>query len=196
MLFDKKYKHPFLIVLMVILFIVIIIIFLIFSSFFIFPWFFGAPYDITREKAMKNIIKLAKPKTGDIIAELGSGDGRVCIALAKSVMNTKTNFIIHGYEINPFLVWISGRKIRKLHLQNHIKIHWRNFWNVSLKDFNKIIFFQFMSITKSLEKKFDKELKPGTIIISHNWKLPDWKIKKQLGKKNLLEGEVYLYEKN
>lgn len=159
--------------------------------FFVFPWFFGAPYDVSRKTALKNIVKLTGPKPGDKIAELGSGDGRICIALAQA--NSKIE--IHGYEINPFLVLISRRKIRKLNLQKRIKIFWKNFWNVNLSKYNKIIFFQFRSITKKLENKFDKELKKGSKVISHNWKLPTWKIKKQFGKPHLSYGEVYLYEK-
>lgn len=177
--------------LIIILLIMLIILSIISLTFFIIPWFFGAPYDVSRKKAIKNIVKLTNPEKGDKIAELGSGDGRVCIALAKQNKEAK----IHGFEINPFLVLISKRKIKKLNLQNQIKINWKNFWNVKFEKFNKIIFFQFRTITKKLEKKFEKELKPNSIVVSHNWKLPNWKIKKKLGKKELLEGEVYLYEK-
>jgi 16S rRNA A1518/A1519 N6-dimethyltransferase RsmA/KsgA/DIM1 with predicted DNA glycosylase/AP lyase activity len=179
--------------LLTILIILAIILILIISTFFVFPWFVGAPYDITRKKSLENIIKLSNPKPEDKIAELGSGDGRVCIALALKNKNPKT--IIHGYEINPFLVWISRNKIKKLGLQNNIQIYWKNFWKVNLSEYNKIIFFQFRSITKRLEKKFNKELKKGTKIISHNWKLPNWKIKNKLGKEHLTYGIVYLYEK-
>lgn len=161
-------------------------------SFFIFPWFFlGAPYDITRKTALNNIITLTNPQPKDKIAELGSGDGRVCIALAKANPKTK----VYGFEINPFLVLISRRKIRKLNLQHQIKIYWKNFWYLNLGDFNKIVFFQFSSITSGLERKFKRELKQGSKIISHNWPLPHWKPSKELGNKGLLEGIIYLYEK-
>lgn len=178
----------------IILLIIIIIILLIFSLFFVIPWFYGAPYDISRRLAVKNIVKLTSPKKHDIIAELGSGDGRVCIAIAQ--YNPKSNFIIHGYEINPFLVLISRIKIRKLNLHNKVKIYWKSFWNVNLSKYNKIIFFQFSTITGRLEKKFEKELKPKTKVISHNWKLPNWKIKKQSGRQYLSQGIVYLYVKD
>jgi hypothetical protein len=171
--------------------IILSIILSIILIFFFIPWIFGAPYDITRKESLKNIIKLANPKRNDLIAELGSGDGRVCIALAKNNQKAK----IHGYEINPFLVLVSRRKIKKLKLQNQIKIYLKNFWKVNFSKYNKIIFFQFSSITRRLEKKFDRELKKGTKVISHNWKLPSWKIKKQLGKKHLSYGVVYEYEK-
>ena len=164
-------------------FLILISITITLAYFFVIPFFFGAPYEPSRGKALKSIIKFTNPKFGDKIAELGSGDGRICIALAKNLQKIE----IHGFEINPFLVWISRRKIKKLGLQNKIKIYWKNFFKEDLSRYNKIVMFQFNTITNKLSKKFKKELKPGSIIVSHWWKLPEWKIKKQIGR-------VYLYE--
>ena len=164
-------------------FLILISITITLAYFFVIPFFFGAPYEPSKGKALKSIIKFTNPKSGDKIAELGSGDGRICIALAKNLQKIE----IHGFEINPFLVWISRRKIKKLGLQNKIKIYWKNFFKEDLSRYNKIVMFQFNTITNKLSKKFKKELKPGSIIVSHWWKLPEWKIKKQIGR-------VYLYE--
>ncbi len=171
------------------LFIILIPVFIlsiILAYFFLIPFFFGAPYEPSRGKALKNIVKFVNPEPRDRIAELGSGDGRVCIALAKKLpKNSKIE--IHGFEINPLLVWLSRRKIRKLGLQDKIKIYWRNFWKINLSQYNKIVIFQFSTITNRLSKKFKKELKPNSLIVSHWWKLPNWKIKKRIGR-------IYLYE--
>ena len=118
---------------------------------------------------------------GDKIAELGSGDGRICASLAEFGAD------VSGFEINPFLVWISRRKIKKLGLQNKIKIYWKNFFKEDLSKYNKIVMFQFNTITNKLSKKFKRELKSNSMIVSHWWKLPGWEIKKQ-------EGRVYLYK--
>src|SRR3989338_1956929 len=132
----------------------------ILAYFFVIPFFFGAPYEPSRGKALKSIIKFANPKSRDKIAELGSGDGMICIALAK-----------------------------KLSKNSKIKIYWKNFFKEDLSKYNKVVMFQFNTITNRLSKKFKRELKPSSIIVSHWWKLPNWKIKKQ-------EGRVYLYKKD
>lgn len=146
------------------------------------PWFFGAAYGRSETKAVSDIIKLANPKKGDKIVELGSGNGGVVIALAKKGAK------VEGYEINPLLVFISRKRIKKQKLEQRAKIYLKSFWKVNLSKYNKIVFFQYMTITKKLARKFEKELKPGSKIISNFWKLPGWKAVKQIGK-------VYFYEK-
>lgn len=178
-------------VILIIGLIVLIILISFFLVFFIIPLFFGAPFDISRKQALKNMLILTSPKRKDKIAELGSGDGRVCIALARKNKNAE----IHGFEINPFLVMISRKKIKKLNLDNQIEIHWKNFWKVNFRFYNKIVLFQYRSIMNRLEKKLRKELRPKAKVISHNWTFPTWRIKKELGKHGLLQGTVYLYEK-
>ena len=173
---------------LIIILIPLAVLSIILAYFFVIPFFFGAPYEPSRGKALKSIIKFANPKSRDKIAELGSGDGRICIALAKK-LSKNSKIEIHGFEINPFLVWISRKKIRKLGLQNKIKIYWKNFFKEDLSKYNKVVMFQFNTITNRLSKKFKRELKPNSIIVSHWWKLPNWKIKKQ-------EGRVYLYKKD
>lgn len=163
--------------------ILLIILVLVLSIFFVFPFLTGAPYEGTKKKALEKMIKFTNPKKGDKIAELGSGDGRIVIALAKKCPKAE----VHGFEINPFLVWISKRKIKKQGLKN-AKIYWKNFWNVNLGNYNKIALFQFKTIMNKLSKKFNKELKPKAKIISHYWKLPSWKLKKK-------SGRVFYYER-
>ena len=174
--------------LIVFLLIIAAIVSIVLAMFFIIPFFFGAPYDPSRGEALENMIKLTNPKKGDKIAELGSGDGRVCIALAKK------GALVHGFEMNPILVLISRRKIRQEKLQNKIKIYWKNFWNVDFSSYNKAVMFQFSTIIGRIAQKLRREMKKGSLIISHNWKIPKGKIKKQLGKQKYILGKVYLYE--
>lgn len=161
---------------------------MVLSIFFFIPFLFGAPYDPSREKALVNIEKLVNSKKGDRIAELGSGDGRVAIALAKKGVE------IHGFEINPFLVWISRYRIRKMGLNKQIRIYWKNFWKKDLSGYNKVVFFQFSTIMGRLGRKFKKELKKGSIVVSHHWIIPGWKVNKKLGEHYLSYGPVYLYK--
>jgi predicted O-methyltransferase YrrM len=160
------------------------------SILFPFP-LLGAPFDFSREEAIKNIVRLTNPKGKDRIAELGSGDGRVCIAIARENPMVK----VYGFEINPILVILSRIKIKKAGLEDRIEIKWKNFWTVDLGRFNKIVFFQFDNVMKRIEKKLESELKKGSVVVSHHWKLPNWRISGELGEEHISYGKVYLYKR-
>ena len=151
-----------------------ILVLAVLTVFFYMQWFFrGAPFDTTSKKKVKKMIQLAKIKKGDKAVDLGSGDGRLVIEMAKKGAEA------HGYEINPLLVWLSRCNIKKAGLKGKAFIHWKNFWNVNLKKFNIIMIFQFCTVMPKLEKKLKKELKPKSKIVSNHWKFPNWKPKKK-----------------
>jgi Xaa-Pro aminopeptidase len=63
----------------------------------------GAPFVLTGSRTVKTMTALANIQPGEKAADLGSGDGRILIAIARAGAEA------HGYEINPFLVlWSRG----------------------------------------------------------------------------------------
>ena len=171
MILDRIVDNIYLLTLFIILAIILFI-------FFYWPWLFGAPFEPTKEKKLKKMIEFAgikkrKGKRRVKAVDLGSGDGRLVIALAKAGAEA------HGYEINPFLVWISRRNIKNAGLKGKAFIHWGSFWNVNLKEYNIVILFQFPTIMKRLKKKLMRELEKGTKVISNHWRFPSWKIRKK-----------------
>jgi len=156
---------------------VLLIIALIWFSGF----FFGAPFEPTNSETLRKMIEFSKIKKGEKLADIGSGNGKIVIAFARKGVEC------HGFEINPFLVWISRRKIKKLNLEDRAFVHWKNFWKQDLGRFDVISIFQIGNIMKKLERKLKKELTSGTRVVSNTWKFPNWRPKK-------IEKDVYLYE--
>jgi|TARA_Y100000310_G_scaffold107162_2_gene105615 protein-L-isoaspartate O-methyltransferase len=129
------------------------------------------------------MVEFSKIKKTEKVADLGSGNGKIVVEFAKLPAVKE----VHGFEINPFLVWFSRRKIKKLGLQDKAFIHLKNFWNEDLSEYGVISIFQVVFIMKKLERKLKRELKKGSRIVSNTWKFPNLKIKKH-------EGKAYLYE--
>lgn len=164
------------------LILVIVLLILIYILFwYLFPLARGAIYDPSEIKEVKNIIDLSNAGHGKKAADLGSGDGRIVIALAKKGTEA------HGYEVNPFLVYRSRNNIQKAGVSNRAFIHWKSFWKVDFSDFDIITTFQVGFIMGKLERKLWKELKPGSRIVSHHWQFPNLP---PIDKK----GDVYLYQ--
>jgi SAM-dependent methyltransferase len=164
----------------VLLVIAIAFIFWVFL-FIVFPLVLGASYEVTKDDKMKKMIKFAKIKRGDRVAELGSGNGKLVIEFAKLGAE------VHGYEINPFLVLLSKWKIRREGLRKRAFIHWKNFWTVDLGEFDVILTFQVSYIMGFLEKKLKREAKKNIRIVSNNWKFPSLRCLKD-------DDKIYYYE--
>ncbi len=141
----------------------------------------GAPYAPLGYEKINNMLDLLDVKTGEKAADLGSGDGRIVIELAR------TGAKAYGYEINPFLVLITKYKIKKFGLEKNAFILMKNYWMENLSEYKIITVFGAPHIMKSLGEKLKKELKPGTRIASNYFKFPDWKHIKEKNK-------IYIYK--
>jgi 16S rRNA A1518/A1519 N6-dimethyltransferase RsmA/KsgA/DIM1 with predicted DNA glycosylase/AP lyase activity len=151
-------------------------IFLIWFSGF----FFGAPFETSSNRAMRSMLLLSEVKKGDRVAELGSGNGKLVIEFAKRGAK------VTGFEINPFLVWISRRKIKKLGLENFATIERRNFMKADLSKFDILSIFQINYVMDRIEKRLKSNLK-GKRVVSNTWKFPGIKETKRIG-------HVFLYK--
>ncbi len=99
-------------------------------------------------------------------ADLGSGDGRIVIALARQGAEA------HGFEVNPVLTLISLRNIRRAGFHGRAFIHWKSFWRADLSRFDVVTLFQGSFVMRRLEAKVRKELAPGARVVSDYWGFP------------------------
>lgn len=136
---------------------------------YVLPFFFGAPYVPSSDSRTKTIIKLLKPKKGEKIVDLGSGDGKLLFEIAK------TGAFAYGYEINPILVLRTQIVARKFGLSKNIKVITANFWNKKLSGFDGIVVYGITYVMPKLEVKILKEAKPGTRVVSNYFTFPNIK---------------------
>jgi hypothetical protein len=148
--------------------------------FVFFPIGRGAIYDPSSKAETEIMAGLADVHEGTRAADLGSGDGRVVMALARLGAEA------HGYEINPILVAVSRRNIRREGLQGRAFIHWGNFWRTSLSRYDLVTVFQVGFVMARLEAKLRRELSAGAAIISHYWRFPGLRPERT-------QGNIYRY---
>jgi hypothetical protein len=141
----------------------------------------GAPYVRSTPQRLKGMLEISGSKKIKKMADIGSGDGTIIIEYAKRGVEA------HGYEINPLLVLAARKKLKVLGLENKAFVHWTNFWYVNFKDYDLLTIYGLPWVMKKLEKKFRKELKPKTRIISNYFIFPNWKPVKK-------SGDILLYE--
>ena len=140
----------------------------------------GAFYYPTTNQKVKTIFDNLKISAKDTVFDLGSGDGRILIAAAK------TGAKAVGYEMNPVLVRQSRQKIKKLNLSNLIEIKAKNFWHADLSSATVICVYQFPKYVTKLEKILKKSNHPVTVI-SNDYPFPNQK-------PYLVKNKIYFYK--
>lgn len=121
-------------------------------------WLFGAPYVPTMKKNEEIALEFLAPCKK--VADLGSGDGRILIALAKRGIDCV------GFETNPLLVWWSRRKMKNRGLHKKANIYWKNFNAADLRIFDGVYVFGIPTVIRKLEKKIQKELPESATIVT------------------------------
>ncbi len=145
------------------------------------PIFLGVPFMPTHKKQAIRMIELAQIKSGMKVVDLGSGAGRLLFLAAKSGAQTL------GYELNPFLVLWTKLVILVTGKQDKIKVFYKSIYDANIKDMDVILMFLYPPHMKKMVKKL-QEAKPGTIILSYAFALPEWQlIKKEQG--------IYVYRR-
>ena len=143
---------------------VLVIVLIILLFVFSFVILFGAPYLPTLKPQAQNALDLLDLKPGQIILELGSGDGRVLKQAAhKGIQGI-------GYELNPLLViysWISCWRYRKL-----VTFKCRNYWNVTFPECDGIYVFLLDKYMPKLDKKIMQDLNKPVKLVSYAFKIP------------------------
>ena len=122
------------------------------------PW---APWWRTSKKTARAICKLAKVKKGDLIYDLGSGDGTALMIAAKEFGAKGI-----GIEIDPFRYWVSKILLKKNSVTDKVKILRKNFFTQNVKEADVIFVYLIPKTLEKLLPKFKKELKKGTRIVS------------------------------
>jgi 2-polyprenyl-3-methyl-5-hydroxy-6-metoxy-1,4-benzoquinol methylase len=145
------------------------------------PFAVSSPYKI--KKMLPYIVEAIGGRKNLSAVDIGSGDGRIVMALARE------GLVAHGIEINPLLAMFSKIKIKAAGLQDKAFIHRASFWNSDFSQYDIVVLFGVFYIMKKLEKKLLAELKPGAIVICNHFYFPNWTPIKQ-------EGDIYIYRQS
>ena len=147
----------------------------------------AAPFIPTKKRDIDRIIKLARFKKDDLFLELGAGSGRVMLAIAQK----QPEIEVSGIEIHPLLWLIITIRILFNGLGNRVKVKLGSFYQQNLKEAEVIYCFLMPKTMEKLSKKFIRECKRGTRIISRVFPIPGWQARQISTAKN--EPSVYLY---
>ena len=129
----------------------------------------------TPQDVVEDMLRLANVKKGDVLYDLGSGDGRIAITAAKKYGVKAT-----GIDIDPERIREANENAKKAGVGNLVQFKNENLFSADFKDATIITLYLLPDLNVKLRPKLWDELKPGTRIVSHQFEMGTWKPEKKL----------------
>lgn len=148
------------------------------------------PYVPTPPPVVRRMLELAKVGPEDIVYDLGCGDGRILLTAVKEFKAKKAV----GIEKREDLVKEAKKNISREGLSERIEIIPGDMFEIPIRDATVVTLFLLPSVNDLLKPKFSKELRPGTRIVSHEFKISGWKpIVEEEVREGYVRHKLYLY---
>jgi protein-L-isoaspartate O-methyltransferase len=149
-----------------------------------------APYIPSPQIVVDRMLELAHIHPGEVVYDLGSGDGRILITAAQKF---KAKAV--GIEMSPELCKSTMAKVERLGLQDLVKVMQANLLKVDLSPANVVTIYLLTSSNTRLRPNLEKFLRPGARVVSNDFEIRGWRPKEVVNLRvEGMEHTIYLYE--
>jgi ribosomal protein L11 methylase PrmA len=124
----------------------------------------------TPPEVVAAMLKVAKVGKGDIVYDLGSGDGRIPIAAVKDFGAARAT----GIDIDPQRIKEATANLQKAGVGDRVRFLNQDLFTTNLSEATVVTLYLLPSLNLKLLPKLKAELKPGTRIVSHAFDMGDW----------------------
>ena len=127
------------------------------------------PYWPTPIEVVDQMLALAEVKAGDVVYDLGSGDGRIVIRAAKKYGARGV-----GVEMDSWLVEQAQKKAQEEGVANLVEFRAGDAADVDLRGATVVTLYMLPWFNDAIRDKLRAELKPGARIVSHDYGIAGW----------------------
>jgi SAM-dependent methyltransferase len=126
-------------------------------------------YYPTPPETVDEMLRMAKIRKGDVLYDLGSGDGRIPIAAARQF-----GIRAVGIEIDPKLVTEAKENARQADVSGLVSFRNEDMFRVEVSEATIVTLYLSEKLNVLLRPKLLRELRPGSRILSHDFRMGDW----------------------
>lgn len=123
----------------------------------------------TPPEVVDKMLELAEVRDGDVLYDLGSGDGRIPIAAAK-----KFQLRAVGIDIDPERIREARANASAAGVTDEVSFRQADLFTSNISDATVVTLYLLDSLNEKLRPRLLTELKPGTRIVSHAFRMGDW----------------------
>jgi predicted O-methyltransferase YrrM len=142
-------------------------------------------YVPTPQNVVEAMLKMANVKQGDIVYDLGSGDGRIPITAVQKFGAARAV----GIDIDPQRIKEANENAQKAGVTGKVRFLNQDLFASSLTEATVVTLYLLDSLNEKLRPKLLAELRPGTRIVSHAFRMGDW----QPEKTETIDGRTIYY---
>ena len=128
------------------------------------------PYVPTPQEVVDGMLKLGSVREGDVLFDLGCGDGRIVVTAAKRYSITAT-----GIDIDPERIAEANQNAKQHGVADRVKFVEADLFQTDLSKASVVTLYLLPSVNMRLRPKLWRELKPGSRVVSHAFDMEDWK---------------------
>ena len=129
----------------------------------------------TPHEVVEDMLRLVDVKKGDVLYDLGSGDGRIPIAAAKMYGVRAV-----GIDIDPARIAEAQDNAKKAGVTHLVEFRQADLFLSDFREATVVTLYLLPELNVKLRPRLWAELKPGTRIVSHQFDMGDWKAEKKL----------------
>jgi SAM-dependent methyltransferase len=127
------------------------------------------PFVASPPEVVDRMLRLAEPRAGEYLIDLGSGDGRIVIEAAK---RHGTRGL--GVDIDPRLVKLARDNARKAGVESLARFEVQDFFEMDLRGANIVTAYLLPEVNLKLMPRLLEQLKPGARIVTHDYHMGPW----------------------
>ena len=132
-------------------------------------------YVPTPQEVVEDMLRLADVKKGDVLYDLGSGDGRIAVTAAK-----KYGVRAVGIDIDPERIREANENARKNGVQKLVQFRREDLFAADFREASVVTLYLLPDLNLKLLPRLQAQLKPGTRVVSHQFDMGDWRPDKVL----------------
>lgn len=126
-------------------------------------------YEPTPQPVVEQMLALARVAPGDVVYDLGSGDGRIPITAARRGARSV------GIDIDPALVAKAEANAAAAGVADRVRFRTEDLFTADFSDATVVTLFLYPDLNLRLRPRLLSELKPGTRIVSYYHDMGDWR---------------------
>ncbi|OGA60115.1 MAG: hypothetical protein A3F77_04085 [Betaproteobacteria bacterium RIFCSPLOWO2_12_FULL_67_28] len=128
-----------------------------------------APYVVTPYEVVDEMLRLAQVRRGELVYDLGCGDGRIVIAAAERFGARGV-----GVDIDPRRIEEAQAAARRAGVAGRVRFEVRDLFQTDFSQADVVTLYLFPEMNARLKPRFLSELRPGTRIVSHQFGIAGW----------------------